>query len=415
MCDLYDKLLHLRLNEENTLVTKAVKKTPSTTFNNNQLAIEKYKSHQGWYWSGLIRYPGLMISSWILMIINAVITILPGILLGVAIDILRVQGYGQLFIILTISIVIAALVGWGLTFLSSYLWGLASYRFERDIRQEFFNVVQEHSMAFHDVNDSGVLLSMGMNETAQIRFSYNPSLRHLLNSFLSIILTCVYFFIRLSLSANYTIGVGSWEIGLIVSFSFVLYLILAWRYANRIGPIRRERAIELGNVSSATQEVFRGIEVVRSFDNEEVEKKKFSRISEQLAEKSKIEGYMSSFYWPALIMIIVTAGSFAYGLWMVSNNSGLTYGQLASMLTLLLQLVSLNFMIPTRLLMLQAGRINAKRIWDVMNFDDPLVEPKKSKEADWSKDLQFDNVWFKYPGTDKFVLKDVSFNIPNGS
>ncbi|MHA1186587.1 MAG: ABC transporter ATP-binding protein [Candidatus Heimdallarchaeota archaeon] len=378
-----------------------------------QLATEKYKSAAGWFWSGLIRYPGLMITSWIFMLITAVLAIIPGILLGLGIDVLGTIGFGSEFIYIILGIVGAALLTWGTSFISSYLWGLAGYRFERDIRQEFFDVVQEHSMAFHDQHDSGVLLSMGMNETNQIRFAYHPSLRHLLNSFLSIILTTTYFFIRIPVGSN-LIGVGNWEIGLGITFGFIVYVLLAWRYAAKIGPVRRELAIELGNVSSASQEAFRGIDVVRSFDNEDFEDEKFAETSNRLAEKTKQEGYLSAFYWPALIMIIITAVSFGIGLFWVSNGA-LKFGQLTSMITLLLQLIVLNFMIPQRILSLQAGLINARRIWDVMTFADPLIEPKDKAVADWSKALEFNNVTFAYPGTKRTVLHDVSFSIKPGT
>jgi len=379
------------------------------------LATEKYRSMNQWFWSGLTRYPGLMFSSIFLLLVNAVISILPGMLLGLGIDILKSQGYGRTFIIVVSSIIGAALIGWLSSFLSGYLWGVASYRFERDIRQEFFDAVQEHSMAFHDEHDSGVLLSMAMNETNQIRFAYHPSIRQVISSFLSILLTTSYFFIRIPVGSEY-VGVGNWQIGLMISFGFVLYILLAWHYARRIGPIRRSLAVELGNVSSASQETFRGIEVVRSFDNEQTEEEKFSRASLRLAEKIKKEGYMSSFYWPAFIMVIFTAASFGIGLWFVLKNDGtMTVGQLSSMLTLLIQLVILNFMLPIRLLAIQAGRINARRIWDIMTFKDPLKEPSPSKKLDWSKELIFDNVSFSYPGKKKLVLRGVSFTIPPGS
>ncbi len=191
-------------------------------------------------------------------------------------------------------------------------------------------------------------------------------------------------------------------------------MILAWRYAAKIGPVRRELATELGNVSSASQEAFRGIDVVRSFDNEDFEDEKFAITSNRLAEKTKEEGYLSAFYWPALILIIITAASFGIGLFWVSKGT-LKFGQLTSMIILLIQLVTLNFMIPQRLLSLQAGLVNANRIWGVMTFDDPLIEPKDRLVADWSKDLVFDNVTFKYPGTERDVLNDISFRIKPGS
>ncbi|MHA1629691.1 MAG: ABC transporter ATP-binding protein [Candidatus Heimdallarchaeota archaeon] len=380
-----------------------------------QLATEKYRSMNHWFWSGLTRYPGLMFISITFLIINAVISILPGVLLGLGIDVLKTEGYGRNFIIIVVLIISAALIGWLTSFLSGYLWGIASYRFERDIREEFFDVVQEHSMAFHDEHDSGILLSMAMNETNQIRFAYHPSIRQVVSSFLSILLTTSYFFIRIPIGSEF-IGVGNWPIGLMITFGFSLYIFLAWVYARRVGPIRRELATELGNVSSASQETFRGIEVVRSFDNEKTEEMKFTQVSLRLADKIRKEGYLSSFYWPALIMVLFTAASFGIGLWFVLQDNGLmSVGQLSSMLTLLIQLVILNFMLPIRLLAIQAGRINARRIWDVMTFKDPLIEPVKSKKLDWSRPLVFQNVSFSYPGKEKLVLKDVSFTIPPGS
>ena len=403
------------LNGATNMVTKEAK-NKMIEYNDHKplvLATEKYKSANQWFWSGLIRYPGLMFTSMFIIILNAVISVLPGILLGLALDILAA---GDDYLVAVVgSIAGAALLSWLTASLSAYLWSLSSYRFERDIRQEFFDVVQNHSMAFHDEHDSGVLLSMGMNETNQIRFSYTPSLRHLINSMLRIIVVCIYFFIRIPIGTK-IIGVADWRIGIGIVSSFIIYLVLAWIYARRIGPIRKELAKELGNVSSSSQETFRGIEVVRSFDSEEIEEAKFEKQSLRLADKTKQEGFLSAFYWPALIMVLFTAISFGIGLWMLSKNDGsMSIGQITSMLSLLIQLVILNFMVPMRLLGLQAGRMNAKRIWNVMTFADPLVEPTSSPEADWTSDLIFDNITFSYPGKKKNVLENVSFRIPAGS
>ena len=103
-----------------------------------QLATEKYKSMNQWFWSGLIRYPGLMITSWIFILLSAVISVFPGILLGLGIDTLVDQGYGKNLIIITSIMIGTALLSWIISFLGSYLWGLASYRFERDIYDKNF-------------------------------------------------------------------------------------------------------------------------------------------------------------------------------------------------------------------------------------------------------------------------------------
>ena len=74
-----------------------------------------------------------------------------------------------------------------------------------------------------------------------------------------------------------------------------------------------------------------------------------------------------------------------------------------------------NFMIPIRLISLQAGLQNSKRLWGKMAFKDPLSEPDRYQEGEWDKVVSFNNVTFAYPGTEKKVLKNVSFSIPSGA
>ena len=71
---------------------------------------------------------------------------------------------------------------------------------------------------------------------------------------------------------------------------------------------------------------------MRSFDNEDIEDEKFAIKSSRLAEKTKQEGYLGSFYWPALIMVSVTSVAFGLGLHWVSQDV-MTAGQLTSALT----------------------------------------------------------------------------------
>lgn len=374
---------------------------------------EKYRSASHWFWSGLRRYPGIFLVSIFFLLITSVLGLIPSIFVGWGIDIFAEEGFSNTFLWIGLSVIISAVINWAASFFGSYIWSVAAFRIERDVRQEFFEVIQEHSMTFHDEKDSGVLLSMGMNEVAQIRLAYQPAFRLLLSTFLSIALTCVYFFVKIPIGTR-NIGVGVWEIGIGVTVSFVLYVILAWRYASKIGPVRRKLSTELGKISSSTQEVFRGIEVVRSFDNENTEENKFRVINDNYSDYVRKEGFLSSFYWPSLLIIIAMGISFGVGIYLIPLGV-ITSGDLAAMLTLLFSLLTFNFMVPMRLLMLQAGLVNAQRIWDIIAYEDLLEEPSMPLVADWNKNIVFNNVSFKYPNSERFVLKNINITIPPGS
>ncbi len=257
-------------------------------------------------------------------------------------------------------------------------------------------------MAFFDINDSGVILSMGMNEINSIRMAFNPALRMLSSSVVGIIISIFFLW-----KADFYIGIS-------ISVAFIIYFVIAWIYAGKVGPIRKKLATDLSELSSLSQEMFKGIDTVRSFDNEENEIAKFEHVSYRYAEDMKKEGYLSAFYWPALITVVFTAGAFAYGSWMVVNKY-FTIGTLITILALLMSLNRQNFMIPARLIMLQGGIQNAKRLWAKISFQDPLIEPSDSLTGTWDKGIEFRNVNFAYPGTKKYSLINVSFKIPAGA
>jgi ATP-binding cassette subfamily B protein len=369
-----------------------------------QELLNKYKSANQWFWSAFKRYPIQYIIATIVLLISTYTSAKTLALVGDIIGIIRdnIKASLPIFsaafnetILLMITFVI---ISWVCLSINIYLWADTSFKVQRDMRQEFYEIIQEHSMAFFDVNDSGVILSMGMNEINQIRMAYHPSIRMLMGSIFTIGIT------------TWLVYEYNWIIGVVLGSTFVIYLIIAWLYAARVGPIRQKLAIDLGDLSSLSQEMFKGIDVVRSFDNHQKEIKKFDLVSEKYASDMKREGYFSAFYWPALLTILVTAGAFIYGLIIIGDVA-----ILISILTLLLNLNRQNFMIPAHLINLQAGIQNSKRLWEVMNFDDPLTQPVEPQEADWEKAVSFKDVNFVYPGTEKHVLKNVSFTIPSGA
>jgi ABC-type multidrug transport system fused ATPase/permease subunit len=95
-------------------------------------------------------------------------------------------------------------------------------------------------------------------------------------------------------------------------------------------------------------------------------------------------------------------------------------GQMITILGLLTALQGLNFQFPMMLLMLRGGYVNAQRIVNLLNWEDPMIEPEHEVlDIDWTSDIVFDNVSFKYGqeenDTPHYALKDVSITIPGGS
>ncbi len=372
---------------------------------------------------GLARHPGAITFALILTVISTLLVTIPSVIIGIAIDELELSGLSAQFTFLVWLIVIFGLVYMAMYFIVGYVWAVVTLRWERDSRQEFFEELQDFSMTFHDEVDSKRLLSVAMQDISWVRFSLNPALRNLIASLISFGITGI-FLVLVDQTAGLTglVTVFGYPIPVLTTIMLIgtpIYLVFAYRYANAVEPVRRQRAEDMEKLTSISQGVFQGIEVVRAFGSEDHEQEKFHEASKAYEKMVAREGQLAAFYIPALVLTGMTTLAFAYVGYAVLSGL-LTNGAMIMVLGLLLALEGLNYHLPMMLLMLRGGYVNAQRIVDILNWEDPLEEPsEEASQVDWLGDILFDNVSFAYNTnngkTEHYALKDFKITIPGGS
>ena len=367
----------------------------------------KYKSASRYQLAALRRYPGVTIIATGLALLGAYLTTLPALVLGDAIDILETQGFTQAFINQVFLILLIAAALFITILLVGYAFAVITLRWERDARQEFFELVQENSMTFHDQIDSKLLLAVAMQDVRWVRFSLNPALRNIITAIGSLIISA--FLLAL---------IDVW-LGVIMLIGAPLYLYFAYRYAVKVEPVRRARSEQNERITAVSQEVFRGIEVVRAFGTEDREQEKFNDVAAKYEQLTTREGRLAAFYIPALILTGITTAAFVYGAYQVLLGV-FTVGAFVQILGLLGAVDTFSFMLPRFLLVIRGGHVNAQRIINVLNWQDPLQEPDKPiTTVDWTGDIVFDNVSFQYltenGQENSYALKNINLTIPSGS
>jgi ABC-type multidrug transport system fused ATPase/permease subunit len=372
---------------------------------------------------GLLKHPGSIAVATLFTVISTLLLVLPSIIIGLAIDELTVAGYTNQFTSYVWLIVGLTAVYMVLYFGVGYVWAIVALRWERDARQEFFESLQEFSMTFHDEVDSKRLLSVAMQDITWVRMSLNPAMRNIIGGLTSFVITAIFLSIvdlapgLLGLVTIFGFSVPMFTIIMLIGTP--LYLVYAYKYANAVEPVRRKRSEGMERLTSISQGVFQGIEVVRAFGAEVREKEKFQHVSKEYEELQAQEGRLAAFYIPALILVGVTAVAFFYGGFAVLSGA-LTIGTFMQVLTLLVSLEFLNFHFPRMLLMLRGGHVNSQRIVDILNWEEPMIEPEdETQDVDWAGDIVFDNVSFKYSSNNShnehYALRDFSIRIPGGS
>lgn len=373
---------------------------------------QHYKSALSYQLSALKRYPFFTILSFSLAIFAAYLTTLPGIIVGEAVDvldeaILRGEGLPFIFINLCIQVFIVALGVFFSTLAVGYVFANITWRWYRDAIQEFFEHIQDKSMTFHDSKNSKQLLAIAMQDIRWVRFSLNPALRNLVTAIGSLLIT------------SWLLATIDIVLGVIMVIGTPLYLFFAYRYAVTIEPLRRLKSEENENLTSITQEVFRGIEVVKAFGKESDESVKFSHISKRYESIQAKEGRLAAFYYPVLIFSGMTALSFLYIAVQVLNGI-YSVGTLVKVLGMLAAVDAFSFMLPRFLLVLRGAHVNAQRIINILNYEDLFTEPTiPETNINWVGDIQFDNVSFSYNNSNdknkSYALKDITLTIPGGS
>ena len=389
----------------------------------------KHKSPARYMLGGLIKHPLSIGFATLLTVVSTLLTTLPSLIVGSAIDQLAIDQSSHvlspLFMYYVGLIAALAAIYMGLYFVVGYVWAVVTLQWERDSRQQFFEALQDYSMTFHDQVDSKRLLSVAMQDINWVRMSLNPALRNIIGGLASFLITGI-FLARIDQTSGlivlFTIPYVNIPVGVFMAIVLVgtpIYLVFAYRYANAVEPVRRERSEDMENLTSLSQGVFRGIEVVRAFGAEEREISKFGQASKQYEKIVTKEGRLASFYIPALVLTAMTTLAFFYGSFAVWTMV-LSTGSLVVVLGLLVSLEALNFQLPRMLLMVRGGYVNAKRIVDILTWNDPMTEPaQETARVDWLGDIEFNNVSFKYVSNngndDHYALRDLTIRIPGGS
>ena len=369
---------------------------------------------------------------------------LPAVITSLAIAELNLHGLTNQFILYCFEIILISIVFIIASFIGGFTVYKAAVAFSRDIRQEAFDIIQNNSLGFHDSSNSNQLLSRLINEVNQMRQGVYPSQRMIIQALFSFILVLLFL---IPIGTSYVI---------ITVIGFALYLYFAYKTSLKIHPVREKRAIEIGELTESSQEIFRGIEVVRGNFASNHEKQRFNEQNRIYTLYMEKENKLQAFYIPTLIISLLTTVIFAMALidYTGTNLLGIPFGEqiitfinfnrgttnfplgtLVEALALLLALQLNTRMLPNAFLNTQAALVNATRIWDIMNWNDPYPDlavdnPGLEESINWKGDITFNDVSFTYGFINnnhnngdenengnnlKYAIKNLNITIPGGS
>jgi len=275
---------------------------------------------------------------------------------------------------------------------------------ESDMRRELFEHYQKLSFRFYDEQRTGQLMSRITNDL----FSLSEFYHHGPEDLAIGILTLVGVFI-----VSITIHV---ELTFMVFLFVPIMTVYAFYFNKRMNIALMKSKERIGDINAQVEDTLSGIRVVKSFTNEEIEKKKFAYENNRFVD-SRRDGYKSEAYFSggmiAFTQLITIAVIIFGGVSMV--NASL---DLADLLTYLLYV---GILIDPIQRLVNFARLYQEGITGFNRFMDMLeVEPDIQDSADAIElthvqgNVEFKDVSFKYKEGYDYVLKNICLNIKVG-
>ena len=281
---------------------------------------------------------------------------------------------------------------------------VASAGFAKNLRHDMFYKIQTYSFANIDKFSASSLVTRMTTDVTNVQNAYQMILRMAFRApFMMIFAMVMSFRVNASLSWIFVIFIP------IIALALFIIIRLAHPIFTRVFK-------RYDKLNSIVQENLHGIRVVKSFVREDHETEKFKGVSEDIyrdfTKAEKIVNYNMPVMQVCIYACILLISWFAARLIVYGD---MTTGELASMMTYVMQILMSLMFISMVMVMITLSRASGERIAEVLNEVPDLADPENPVTEIKDGSIVFDHVSFSYAKSmDKLCLKNVDIKIRSG-
>jgi ATP-binding cassette, subfamily B, multidrug efflux pump len=277
--------------------------------------------------------------------------------------------------------------------------------FARDTRRRIFSKVEHFSNIEFDRFTTASLITRTTNDIEQIQVFLVMMLRMVFYSPL-MATGAIIMVLREDVSMLWIIAIGVAMIIIMISIEFYV-------------AIPRFKIIQklIDRLNLVTREILTGLMVIRAFNSQRYQELKFDTANKDLTRTTMFINSIMVIMMPAMMLIM--NGAMLGILWFGAHRIDLGALQVGSMMAFMQYtmhiIISFLILSITFMMMPRAG-VSAQRISEVIKTEAAIRDPETPVKFDHRSrgHIEFQNVSFKYPGADDYVLRDISFTARPG-
>ena len=275
-----------------------------------------------------------------------------------------------------------------------------SNNFARKLRGNISSKINKLPLKYFDKHVIGDILSRVTNDVDTIAQSMNQSLSTLVSAITLFVGTIIMMFVTNSVMAITAI--------LASLFGFV-FISLVLSKSQKYFVAKQN---ELGALNGHIEEVYSGLNVVKTYNGEKISNEKFDELNDKLYKANWKSGFLSGLMMPMMSFI----GNFGYVAVCVVGallalNGHISFGVIVAFIVYVRLFVSPLSQIAQAMTSLQSTAAASERVFEFLDEKEMADESNIKTTLDKEKvkgNIEFKNVEFKYDGNDKPTIKNFS-------
>ena len=294
------------------------------------------------------------------------------------------------------------------TIVVGYFTSLLSARFSRSIRKKIFEKVESFGVSEIKKFSTASLITRTTNDVTQIEMLLAMGLQLLIKAPI------------MAIWALLKIIGKSGELSLVTAIGVVIIVVTNMIIIKIVSP-RFARIQKLTDkINGVARENITGIRVVHAFNAEKFEEDRFGDVNSELTCIHLTITKTFALMDPIMnfVMHFQHLGIYIVGAYLILHSGMIEKINVFSNMVVFssygMQVIISFLMLTMIFMVLPRARVSAERINEVLESDISVISGSFNGKTEETGTVEFQNVSFKYPDADEYLLKNINFKVNKG-
>lgn len=276
-------------------------------------------------------------------------------------------------------------------------------RLSATLRSKVYAKVESFSIAETNKFSTASLITRTTNDIQQVHMANILTLRMLIYAPI------------MAIWAICKINASSGELTLATAVAVVILIICIAAIMLAVMPKFKLMQKLTDRLNGVTRENLTGLRVVRAYNAESYQEKKFSKANDAFTNTQLFTGRVMALMSPLMMLVMNDLTLAIYWIGASLMNAGqIEYQTIVSFMTLASQVIMAFLMLLMMFILLPRAQVAAKRINEVLETPLSISDPETEEQPSKVGTVEFRDVSFRYPDADADVFEHISFRAEKG-